>query len=222
MNIKRIVQKHLLDRGFVLNMTLRYLDRKREIDLSAYAGDYIRNSSLELVANEIYTNHVEGSVAELGVYKGDFAKIINELFPDRKLYLFDTFEGFWYNDTALDKSREYSLGRQDFSDTSIEIVLRKMKYPSNCVVRKGYFPATAAGLEDRFSFVSIDADLYQPTREGLRYFFPLLSKGGYLFVHDYNNAEYKGVREAVREYCTEHAVGYFPLSDACGSVVVSK
>lgn len=97
-----------------------------------------------------------------------------------------------------------------------------MKYPSNCVVKKGYSPATATGLEDRYSFVNIDADLYQPTREGLRYFSPLLSKGGYLFVHDYNNAEYKGVREAVREYCTEHDVGYFPLSDACRSVIISK
>lgn len=122
MKMKRIAQKLLLDRGFVLNMTLRYLSRKREIDLSVCAGDYIRNSSLELVANEIYTNHIERSVAELGVYRGEFAKIINELFPDRKLYLFDTFEGFCYKDTALDKSREYSLGSQDFSDTSIEIV----------------------------------------------------------------------------------------------------
>jgi O-methyltransferase len=51
-------------------------------------------SSLELVAHEIYENNVIGEVAELGVYRGDFASIINALFPDRKLYLFDTFRGF--------------------------------------------------------------------------------------------------------------------------------
>jgi hypothetical protein len=56
--------------------------------------DYVRYSSLELVAREIYENKISGNVAELGVYQGGFAQYINQIFPDRKLYLFDTFEGF--------------------------------------------------------------------------------------------------------------------------------
>jgi hypothetical protein len=35
--------------------------------------DYVRCSSLELVAREIHENNVSGNVAELGVFKGDFA-----------------------------------------------------------------------------------------------------------------------------------------------------
>lgn len=39
-------------------------------------------------------NSIEGSVAEAGVYQGNFSAVINKCFPTRKLYLFDTFEGF--------------------------------------------------------------------------------------------------------------------------------
>jgi hypothetical protein len=35
-----------------------------------------------------------GALAELGVYKGNSAKILHLASPMRKLYLFDTFEGF--------------------------------------------------------------------------------------------------------------------------------
>jgi len=205
-----------------LTMALRYMRRTRGIDLSKYAGDYVRNSSLELVAHEIITNNIKGSVAELGVYRGDFARVINEAFPDRKLYLFDTFEGFNKQDILVDRKQDYSTGSQDFSRTSIDIVLNKMKTPGNCIVKPGYFPESAAGVADIFAFVSIDADLYKPVYDGLSFFYPRLANGGYIFVHDYNNDEYKGANAAVREYCHEMNTPYFPLPDACGSAIICK
>lgn len=45
-------------------------------------------------ASIIYSNNISGCVAEVGVFQGEFASVINKNFPDRKLYLFDTFEGF--------------------------------------------------------------------------------------------------------------------------------
>src|SRR4029079_18426640 len=75
-----------------LTNSLIYSSRKRNIDRNYM--DYIRLSTLELVAYEIDRNNILGSVAELGVYKGKFARYINQLFPNRKLYLFDTFMGF--------------------------------------------------------------------------------------------------------------------------------
>src|SRR5438309_71481 len=65
--------------------------------------DYIRYSTLELCSEEIANNAVAGSVAEIGVYKGDFAKRLNVLFSDRALYLFDTFEGFSKKDVEIEK-----------------------------------------------------------------------------------------------------------------------
>jgi len=76
----------------IISPTMYLIGRDREKWIYNY--DYFRCSSLELVAKELSEKGIAGSVAELGVYRGDFAKYINCLFPTQKLYLFDTFEGF--------------------------------------------------------------------------------------------------------------------------------
>jgi O-methyltransferase len=186
--------------------------------------DSIRVCSLEAVADEIRTHSIVGSVAELGVYQGDFSKHINAAFPDRKLYLFDTFEGFAERDKSVDVDQGFSAATEDFSNTTVDLVLKKMTHPQSVVIRKGYFPDTLldADRNERFAFVSIDTDLYKPMYEGLEFFFPRLSSGGYIFLHDFNNKDYPGARAAVTQYCREHGVGYFPLVDPCGTAVLCK
>jgi len=188
----------------------------------AHNLDFVRYTTLELCCNEIKSNQVQGNVAELGVYKGDFAKRINQLFPDKKLYLFDTFEGFDEKDISTEKQSNFSSGEQDFSDTSVELVLSKMKYRENCIVKKGFFPSSAVGVDDRFCFVSIDADLYEPILSGLQFFYPKLESKGYIFVHDFNNDAYKGAKKAVLEFCSTNNVSYIPIPDGCGTAIITK
>ena len=186
------------------------------------AMDYVRLSSLELCAFEIYDRKIQGSVAELGVYKGEFAEKISTAFPDRPFYLFDTFSGFDTRDVKKDQSDKLSTGKQDFSDTSVEAVLKRIPNNQQCVVKQGFFPETAVDVYDTFAFVSIDTDLYQPIFEGLSFFYPRLQKGGFIFVHDYNNDHYKGAKKAVRDFCRMTDVSFFPLSDCTGSAVLTK
>ena len=56
--------------------------------------DYVRIKTFELVTEEISQKNLQGAVAEVGVFRGEFAQYINAAFPDKKCYLFDTFEGF--------------------------------------------------------------------------------------------------------------------------------
>jgi O-methyltransferase len=203
-----------------INFSLLYLNRERDIDRNYM--DYIRLSTLELIANEINTNNITGEVAELGVYKGKFARYINRYFPDRKLFLFDTFKGFDKTDVVSEVQKNLSSGEQDFSNTSIEQVLSIMPHRDQCIVKEGFFPDTAVGFEEIFAFVSIDADLYDPIYNGLKYFYPRLQKGGYIFVHDYNNDNYPGSKKAVNQYCAENNLSVMPLPDSCGTAVLAK
>jgi O-methyltransferase len=196
------------------------LDRER--NKFVFETDYIRGSSLELIANEIYDKKIQGNVAELGVYRGDFAKFINRAFPDRKLYLFDTFEGFDKRDVETELKNKFSTGEQDFSETSVELVLNKMENRQNCIIKKGFFPETAEGVNDTFSFVSIDVDLYEPMNKGLHFFYESLNNGGYIMLHDYNNNGYKGIKVALRKFSEEKKISYFPICDAWGSAVIMK
>ena len=140
--------------------------------------DPTRVQSLNLLAREIIEREVMGEIAELGVYRGEFARRISSLFPDRRFYLFDTFEGFDSRDLVLSLEQDLKTDFGDFSRVSVRTVLSKIPYPLQCVVKKGYFPESLEGLEETFSFVSIDTDLFKPTYEGLRYFYPRLSPGG--------------------------------------------
>ena len=215
--INTIISKKM---GLIVCRPLVNIGRKRA-DYVYGASDFVRISSLELVANEINANNISGNVAELGVFRGDFAKLINIAFPNRKLYLFDTFEGFNEKDVRIENSKKSNVGY--LSETSVELVLNNMKYRDNCIVKKGYFPQTTEGLEDTFAFVSIDTDLYEPIYNGLCYFYPRLSRGGYIFIHDFNDGIiWTKAKEAVRRYCSENNIAYFPLSDNYGSAIIIK
>ena len=205
----------------ILRASSLYLDH-HNIESLPEKVDSARMMTLHALSREIKLNNVEGSVAELGVYRGEFASAINELFPDRTFYLFDTFEGFSVDDLEYDKDNNYSNPAVHFGDTSVELVLSKMPYKDKCKIVKGYFPESASNVNDDFAFVSIDADLYLPILRGLEFFYERLSRNGYILVHDFNYAIYPGAREAVVKFCREKKIGYCPVADYYGSVVITK
>jgi O-methyltransferase len=200
--------------------SLSYLHRERKIDRNYF--DYIRLATLELISQEINRKNLEGNAAELGIYRGKFARYINQYFPKRSLYLFDTFEGFDHRDIVSEKENKFSSGEQDFSDTSVDSVLKLMPYPEKCIPVKGFFPESAKNIDANFVFVSIDADLYEPIYNGLVFFYPRLVAGGYIFIHDFNNDNYKGSRKAVEQFCSEQKISCLPLPDSGGSAIILK
>ena len=209
----------LSSRGIYLTKSLIYRNKAQALPPNS---DYNRYAILGLCYEEIMQNNLTGNIAELGVYKGEFAKRLNTLFPAKKLYLFDTFEGFDERDIKAEHKRNLSKADQDFNVTSVELVRSKMPYPDNCIFCKGYFPESATGIEDIFCFVSLDADLYEPIYQGLKFFYPRLENKGYIFIHDFNNDQYPGARKAVTDYCSENNIGYTPIADSGGTVIITK
>ncbi len=185
----------------------------------------IRSATLHRMAERIITQQIPGSIAELGVYKGDIAWQLNALFPNRELLLFDTFEGFDEKDVWTEKEHNYSRAEaKNFADTSVEYVRNRLPFPEQASFYKGYFPQTAEKLDDRsFALISLDTDLYEPILSGLSYFYPKLSSGGMILLHDYNNAQFRGCKEAVHKYESEHgSLLLVPLSDLHGTAVIIK
>ena len=176
---------------------------------------------LEHIGAMLDERGVEGCVAEGGVFQGEFAKEINRVFQNRNLYLFDTFEGFDSRDVSKDISRCLSDSVPGHLDnTTVELVLSKLPHPEKCIIKKGYFPESATGLESEdFCFVNLDFDLYDPIYAGLEFFVPRMSKGGFILVHDYYNEQYSGVKKAVADFCANKMqLSLFPIGDgvSCG------
>lgn len=157
------IQQQIIEAGFTGR--IRTLSQLRDrLD--------IRLSSMRLYAKEIREKGISGAIAELGVYKGDFAVELEAAFPDRKLYLFDTFAGFPQEAVRKEEENQYSKAKkEDFSDTSMEAVLDRFQNRKNIRCYPGVFPKQRS-LEETFAFVNIDPDLYEPVLAGLTYFYP--------------------------------------------------
>lgn len=193
-----------------------------------YMKDYFRYRTFEFVANEILRDGVAGAAAEFGVFKGFFASIINEKLKERKLYLFDTFEGF----EAEEARWEIQMGRCDeaFVEghklTSVENVLERMPYPEKCVICRGFFPGsvTEEASQETFAFVSIDVDFEESTYQGLCFFYPRLSEGGVIFIHDYNTYYLDGIKLAVKKYEENFGIKLkrVPVADRAGTLIIIK
>ena len=165
---------------------------------------------------------IEGAFVELGVWQGETAEIIHEMDKSRNLHLFDTFDGFDNKDLEKETNRDERYSTDNFSDTKLEEVKALFSESNNISFYKGYFPDTAKDLkEDKFAFVHLDADLYKPTIDALNYFYPKLSPGGVIIIHDYNHT-WDGIRKALDEFMVTIPESLIEITDWQGSAMILK
>jgi hypothetical protein len=170
-------------------------------------------------------SRTSGSIAELGVYKGQSAALLSyyaEMFG-RALYLADTFQGF--AEAQYQHEEEMSEGKQvAFKDTSLEAAQRVVgDYAGNRWI-VGLFPdsVTDEMRRDQYAFVSIDCDIYEPILEGLKFFWPRMLPGGMIFIHDYSSGHWPGATRAVDQFCAAEKVRGVLLCDLAGSYVLTR
>lgn len=195
------------------------------LDSENYYYNYVRFKTFELCANEIISESIAGNVAELGVFQGEFSEYINYMFPDRCLYLFDTFEGYSKNEIVINIEENKRTIYDHYKDTNENAVFDRMPHKDRVIIRKGYFPDTTVGMENElFSFVSIDVGFEQVTYDGLSFFYPRLSKGGMIFLYAYNSKVLNGTRTALSRYEKEigERLNRVPLCDTGGTLVIIK
>jgi hypothetical protein len=151
---------------------------------------------LEGAAVNALKKNLIGHVAECGVYKGGSARLLATIFPNKKIFLFDSFDGMHENDTLPNGHH-----KGDFSDTSLSQIQNYLDDKPNCVFFPGCLPESASSLTDeQFCFVHIDLDLYQSTKTAINLFWPRLVEGGFMVFDDYKWPHCPGVEKAISEY----------------------
>ncbi len=185
------------------------------------AGDVPRLYAIIFNTKQIIDDKIEGDMAELGVYRGNSAAILAHYARryGRRLFLFDTFEGFDQRDlVGRDKSKKV-----EFADTSLGYV-REVIGDEDVRFMEGRFPESIPSdlSTSRFCLVHIDCDLYEPAKAGLEFFYPRLSPGGLLIVHDYANPYWKGIKRAVDEFCVGISERPVVFGDKSGTAMIRR
>jgi O-methyltransferase len=168
----------------------------------------------------------EGDYVEMGTQYGGTAKLIYDLMPvSRRLFCFDTFEGF----TQPDLDEESKVYNHGFTTDSIRpLAMETVKNiimgnsPSaRLTMVKGRVPETLAPYEScRWRFAHLDMDLYEPTRTALEWLWPRMVPGGIIYFHDYGALP--GVKKAVDEFVRPLERLAIPMGDRFGSAVICR
>jgi len=190
---------------------------------------YVRRQNLTrfLVLYEIFKRvlPVKGSVVECGVHHGfgvmTWAKLSAILEPvnlTRRIYGFDTFEGF---PTVSPQDRSPSSGHVKAGDLAADAheELMELARIHDATRFLGHIPKVhlvrgdAAETIPRFleehphvvvSLLFMDFDLYEPTRVALEHFVPRMPKGAIVAFDELDNPLWPGETQAMLELCREH------------------
>lgn len=184
------------------------------------AGDIPRLWAIMLNCQQILKEGIPGDFSELGVFRGNSAAVLAHYArqQQRKTLLFDTFEGFDPQDlTGVDQHR--ASGGFDTDAQSVKDFVGE-----GAELVPGRFPDSLQEHHKTMTFalVSLDCDLYEPMAAGLDFFYPRLSPGGLLMVHDYSCGHWRGVVQAVDEFCTRTGERLICLPDRSGSAFIRK
>jgi O-methyltransferase len=151
-----------------------------------------------------YLRSLDGDTAECGVFRGDSSYLICHAAGETKdtiHHVFDSFAGLSHpaecDRPALPDVYQWSSG--DLS-ASLETVSNNLSAFPFVRYYRGWIPDRFAEVADRrFRLVHIDVDLYQPTKDALEFFYPLLVPGGMIVCDDYGSLLCPGAKKAVDE-----------------------
>lgn len=161
---------------------------------------------------------VEGDTAECGVWEGASSWLIcaANRGKARTHHLFDSFEGL--SAPGPKDGRYWKPGAMAAGEELVRQNLRP--FEGSFVIYKGWIPERFEEVaEKRFAFVHIDVDLYAPTLDSVRFFYPRLSPGGILLCDDYALATCPGATQGIDHFLSDKAEKMIAL-DAGGGFLI--
>ena len=192
------------------------------IDPSIINFDQITN--LVIYLNDSINQNIEGDVTEFGCYVGESSKYLMKTLlennSDKKLYVYDSFEGL----PPLSKWEE-GTGWREGTLKSTEQILISNFVENNLpppIIHKDWFKNVSEDkLPEKISFAFLDGDFYDSIYDSLNKIFDRVSDGGYICFHDYQRPDLPGVRAAIEDTFKERGVEY-TVVEVCEQLGVFK
>ncbi len=176
--------------------------------------------------NYVLKNNIKGDFVECGVWRGGSAMLIAKILSkknitDRKIYLYDTFEGM-----TEPTEKDVDLKGKNAKD-SYEEILKNSNEPgwcfanlidvksnmnltkfteNNIIYVEGKVENTIPSIvpPSSIALLRLDTDWYESTKHELNHLYPKIENNGVLIIDDYGHWE--GCKKAVDEYFNENKI----------------
>jgi O-methyltransferase len=142
---------------------------------------------------------VEGDIVECGVYMGESLQTLAMTLPGRRVWAFDSFQGFPPGNPEHDDP--VALGLVGAVQGDPEVVAKRVwPWAGELIIRSGWFKDTfrEEPLPERIAFLSIDCDLYDSVLASLNVFAHRVVPGGVVTLDDYTT--FPGCRKAFEQW----------------------
>ena len=166
----------------------------------------------------IVKNDIPGDLVECGVWRGGMAiamaMVLDDLKSDKKIYLYDTYEGMTkpsiydvdykggnaenkFNRLNKDSHNEWCYASLD----DVKNQFKKIGLEKHAIYIKGDVMETLTdkkNIPEKISLLRLNTDWYESTKKEMEVLFPVLEKDGVFLIDTY--AHWKGARKAIDEY----------------------
>lgn len=165
------------------------------------------------------TMTVPDDTAECGVYQGSSSYIICKMNMKsstlRMHHIFDSFEG-----VSAPGSLDGGHWEKGNLSCPEDIVRKNLAEFSNIILYQGWIPGRFCEVADRkFSFVHIDVDLFEPTRDSLEFFYPRVEDGGVIICDDYGSTLCPGATKACDDFLADKPEKMLAMSGGGGFLI---
>jgi hypothetical protein len=144
---------------------------------------------------------VPGDTAECGVLHGASSLLVCRRIAGtgKRHHVFDSFEGL-----SRPSAEDGDAWAEGDLTAAEETVQRNLAAYDFVEYHRGWIPERFPDVADRrFSFVHVDVDLYQPTRDSLAFFYERMAPGGLILSDDYGFRSCPGARTAFDEFMAD-------------------
>ncbi|TCV76405.1 macrocin-O-methyltransferase TylF [Neorhizobium sp. R1-B] len=187
------------------------------VDKEMPQAQFIQNQMSVIQSRRDEITRLNGSILDLGVYKGSSTRTLAGIFPDRSIHGFDSFEGL----------PEDWAGSLKGSFGEVKGVLPNM--PANVRLYKGWFEDTLPGWFEEnktspISLLRVDCDLYSSTKTIFDVLGSLVKSGTWIVFDEligyrgFKDHEYKAFMEFKAKTGIQFEYVSFGLTYALGYV----
>ncbi|KHE92970.1 MAG: TylF/MycF family methyltransferase [Candidatus Scalindua rubra] len=162
---------------------------------------------------------IDGDIVECGVWKGVsllmFSFLVRDEMKGRKLWGFDSFEGF--PEPSIQDKSERDLKKGEYGNTSINEIknlliksgLDEGFVRSQITLVKGFFNESLVKYTgSSIALLNLDVDLYDSYLTTLRELYPKVARGGVILFDEYmgtdEHLKFPGAQKAIDEYFGEN------------------